>query len=103
MASCVALKAEYDQCFLEWFQKDFVWRKSGEDDSSAATGADPCANLFSRYRKCLQSELKEKGLDGAQDAAKWRAEQSGNKVTCERKRDAPDALDAPDAPDARDA
>ncbi|CAL9684574.1 unnamed protein product [Knipowitschia caucasica] len=51
--ACTDLKREYDQCFNRWFAEKFL-----KGDRSA----DPCAESFRTYQRCVQRAIKDKDI-----------------------------------------
>ncbi len=50
---CAQEKEVYDQCFRNWYRYSYL-RRDFED---------PCKVLFDKYRACLDTSLKQRGLE----------------------------------------
>ncbi|KFA51159.1 hypothetical protein S40293_04755 [Stachybotrys chartarum IBT 40293] len=52
---CNEVKERYDTCFLKWYSEKYL--RGGEKDNKE------CAGLFTEYQKCLNTALKDRGID----------------------------------------
>jgi len=50
---CNPLKADYDECFNNWFRESFL-----KGDT-----VDTCAELFKKYQICVKKSLEMEGID----------------------------------------
>ncbi|KAJ9148601.1 hypothetical protein NKR23_g4832 [Pleurostoma richardsiae] len=60
---CNEVKERYDTCFLKWYSEKYL-RGAGKADENE------CANLFKDYQKCLNTALKQRGIDKLLDEAR---------------------------------
>ncbi|KFA62044.1 hypothetical protein S40285_02154 [Stachybotrys chlorohalonatus IBT 40285] len=52
---CNEVKERYDTCFLKWYSEKYL--RGGEKDNKE------CVGLFTEYQKCLNTALKDRGID----------------------------------------
>ncbi|CAI7626200.1 hypothetical protein N7533_006774 [Penicillium manginii] len=51
---CNEIKERYDTCFLKWYSEKYL---------RGNTTSNECEELFTKYKKCLNKVLKERGID----------------------------------------
>jgi len=56
---CNKAKWAYDECFNEWFRKEFIVDKQ----KKFPEGYVPCEKLLQTYKACTQDELAKFGTD----------------------------------------
>ncbi|KAI9929192.1 hypothetical protein ASPWEDRAFT_106364 [Aspergillus wentii DTO 134E9] len=58
---CNDIKEKYDSCFLKWYSEKYL---------RGNTTSNECEDLFSKYKKCLNISLKEKGIESMVEEAR---------------------------------
>lgn len=59
---CNKAKWAYDECFNEWFRKEFIVEKQ----KKFPEGYVPCEKLLQTYKACTKDELAKFGADISQ-------------------------------------
>ncbi|CAI7609117.1 unnamed protein product [Penicillium pancosmium] len=60
---CNEIKERYDTCFLKWYSENDHRADSNPEYLRGNTTSNECEELFTKYKKCLNKVLKERGID----------------------------------------
>lgn len=52
-SDCTEAKKKYDECFNNWYDKQFLQGKGIEDD---------CSEIWIKYKQCIEKSLKKNNL-----------------------------------------